>query len=539
MNAVAVPIHRTIPEALDRAAAGRKVLTFHARVTGRSETVPYRRLRAMALDRARHLAALGPGARVALIAETSPTFLETFYGCQYAGVLPCTLPLTVYFGGRATYVDQLRRRLRAVRPAALLVSDSVLEYASTAASDDGIPVLTYEGLARLPAVDAAEPFAAGDPAYVQFSSGTTSEPSGILVTQSAVAANVSGILTFGLDVRSEDRAFSWLPMCHDMGLVGFSIAPLFGDCAVDYLAPSDFARRPTLWLQLMSELRSTITYAPSFGYRLAAERLGPEIGQIDLSSLRVAGIGGDMIRGDAMAFFAERLAGAGFRSAAFLPSYGLAETTLAATFAVRGEPLEVLHQGRSFVACGRPLPGHDIRLVDAGGDAVAAGEVGEIELRGPSLMAGYIRGGEVDASAISPDGFLATGDLGFMSPDGQLVVSGRRKDVILHRGRTVWPQDIEQAIECAAELRNGDVAAFSVDGAAEETLIVLVQCRMREEARRARLKAQAMATISAASGMVGRVVLVPPGSLPVTSSGKLSRAGARERYVAGLYDSGI
>jgi fatty-acyl-CoA synthase len=338
--------------------------------------------------------------------------------------------------------------------------------------------------------------------------------------------------------------------------VGFCIAPMAGQGSVDYLATSSFARRPALWLRLMSENGTTITYAPTFGYDLAAQRIGADAYALDLSALRVAGIGGDMLRADRLAAFAAALAPAGFAPAAFLPSYGLAEATLAVSFGDLEREMEVDVIDRkdfagagvaspvpsgadagpehtmSFVSCGKPLPGHDLVIADAQGSALPDRIVGRVLVRGPSLMAGYYGRPEETAAVMQPDGFMDTGDLGYRVGD-RFFATGRAKDMILHNGRNIWPQDVEWAVERVGSLGTGDAAAFAVDVGGREEITVLVQCRTSVEAERSALRQAVAAAVSATTGTACVVHLVPPRSIPFTSSGKLSRAEAKRRFLNG------
>jgi fatty-acyl-CoA synthase len=373
----------------------------------------------------------------------------------------------------------------------------------------------------------------GDPAYIQYSSGSTADPKGVLITQKALRANVERIIANGLELRETDRAFSWLPFYHDMGLVGFSIAPMFGLCDVDYISPSAFARRPRLWLELMSDNRSTITYAPTFGYRLAAQRYASGERPVNLSELRVAGIGGDMVRADVLDYFAKVTAETGFRPEAFLPSYGMAEAVLAVTFSDL-ETLPLIDQPRGmanrYVGCGRPLPDIDLLIVDESGNAMPEGGIGSIWLRGPSIIGAYLDNPEATRAIQRKDGFIDSGDLGYLAR-GQLVVTGRSKDLILHHGRNIWPQDVEWAAERVAPLKPGDVAAFGLTGDGEDRLVVLVQCRLIEEEARAALRQRVVLAISEAVGIPAKVVLIGPRDLPLTSSGKLSRSQAKALFL--------
>ena len=418
--------------------------------------------------------------------------------------------------------------------------------------------MTHGELMALPAHGARlTPMDKTEAAYIQYSSGSTSAPKGVLISQRAITANVRGILQHGLRVRADDRAFSWLPLYHDMGLVGFCLSPMMGQVSVDYLATSAFARRPALWLKLMSENRSTVCYSPSFGYDLAARRVTADMASLDLSAWRAAGIGGDMVRNDVLQAFAKAFAANGFDARAFLPSYGMAESTLAITFCDLDAPprIDVVDRAhyklsrravpatpgakltpertRTFVACGRPIPGHKIEIRDDNGRVLGPREIGHIVVSGPSLMSGYFRNSEATAATMGRDGFMATGDMGYWL-DGELVITGRAKDLILHNGRNIWPQDIEWAAEQIEPVRSGDAAAFAVEGPDDaDQVVVLVQCRLNDAEAMEALRRQIAARVHQVAGVECDVVLVAPKSLPFTSSGKLSRQAAKKGYLAG------
>ena len=550
------PFH-TLAEGLDYAARGMTGFNFYSARGALRDVLPYADLRHRAIATARKLLSLGlkRGDRVAVVAETDGEFMAVFFGCQYAGLIPCPMPYTMYIGGKEAYVERVAGMLRAARACAVITSSEFEAYIREGADQAGVAtVLTHEALQALPQSAARlEPFGAGDVAYIQYSSGSTSSPKGVLITQAAIAANSRGILRHGLRVRPDDRAFSWLPLYHDMGLVGFCLAPMMGQVTVDYLATASFARRPALWLKLMSENRSTISYSPSFGYELAARRINGEAVNLDLKHWRAAGIGGDMVRADVLSQFARTLAVAGFKAQAFLPSYGMAESTLAVTFSDVERPIRIdtidrdayktlgqavpaaasSRHGRSFVVCGKPMPGHAI--VIRGDDGAALGEraIGRLFVKGPSLMAGYYRNDEATRSVMDAEGFLDTGDMGYWL-DGEIVVTGRATDLILHNGRNIWPQDIEWAAEQVAPLRPGEVAAFAVEGEdGEDDVVVLVECRLTRSAEREELRREVSGVVHHSAGVECDVVLVPPRSLPFTSSGKLSRAGARQKYLSG------
>ncbi len=551
----------TLAEALDYAARGETGLNFYSSRGDLEICLPYSTLRERALDTARSLLALGleRGDRVAVVAETTPEFLAVFFGCQYAGLIPCPVPYAMHVGGKEAYIQRIAGMLRNSRAAVAIAPESLKEHLRLAGEQAGVAVAcSFAELAGARAPSAADPaaFNADEPAYIQYSSGSTSEPKGVLVTQRAITANARAILA-ALRVNEDDRAFSWLPLYHDMGLVGFCIAPMMAQGSVDYLPAPAFTRRPALWLKLMSDNRSTITYSPSFGYELAGHRINGDAVKLDLSRLRVAGIGGDMVRPEVVEQFSRRMAVAGFDPRAFLPSYGMAESTLAITFARLDEAVKVdvidraLFKMRrkavraadrvrlnpekvcALVVCGAPLPGHELKVVDDEGRVLGEREIGRILVRGPSIMAGYFADAEATRAVMRDDGFMDTGDMGYLI-GGEIVITGRAKDLILHNGRNIWPQDIEWTVECVAWLRGGDAAAFAVEtSAGEDRLVVLVQCRLTEREHMQVLRRAVRAAVHRSAGIECHVVLVAPRSLPFTSSGKLSRATAKARYLSG------
>lgn len=550
----------SLPEALDYAARGITGFNFYS-PRGRLEHVlTYAALRDRALVTARRLLSLGlqRGDRVAVVAETAPEFMEVFFGCQYAGLIPCPMPYTMYIGGRDAYVDRVAGMLRAASATVAIAPVDLRDFIAEAGAKCGTEiVLTHAELASLPGIEGPlEPFASHEEAYIQYSSGSTSDPKGVLISQTAIIANGRGTLVDGMAIRPNDRAFSWLPLYHDMGLVGFCLTPLLGQVTVDYLATPSFARRPALWLQLMSENRSTVCFSPSFGYDLAARRVSGQAADLDLSSWRIAGIGGDMVRPDVLTAFADKLSAAGFDDRAFMPCYGMAETTLAIAVSdveaqIRVDTIDTEAyenqriarqvtpgqghdaQYRSFVTCGRPLPGYDVEIRDDAGKILAEREIGHICVRGPCLMTGYFRNSGATGAAFDADGWLSTGDMGYWL-DGELVITGRSKDLILHNGRNIWPQDIEWSVEQLDGLRTDDAAAFAVEGeSGEDTIVVLVHCRLHDAEAQHNLRRRIEGTLRQTIGAECNVVLAPPRSLPFTSSGKLSRAGAKRMYLSG------
>ena len=552
----------TLTAGLDYAARGVTGFNFYSPRGELQHVLAYRELRLSALQTARKLLATGikRGERVAVVAETSPDFMTVFFGCQYAGLVPCPMPYSMYIGGRDAYVSRIAGMLKTAKAEAVICPNDLVSHISEAADIAGTPIVkTFAELAAVPeSVEKLRPFEVDDVAYIQYSSGSTSSPKGVLITQKAIVANTRGILRDGLCITNEDRAFSWLPLYHDMGLVGFCLSPMMGQVTVDYLSTPSFARRPALWLKLMSENRNTIAYSPSFGFDLAARRINGEAVTLDLSAWRVAGIGGDMVRADTLNLFSERLSVAGFDARAFTPSYGMAESTLAITFADLAKPVKIdvvdrLHyklaqravpasaelkaspeRVRSFVVCGKPIAGHEVVIRDDAGVDLGEREIGHILFKGPSLMAGYFENSEATQAIMTADGFMDTGDMGYWL-EGELVITGRAKDLILHNGRNIWPQDIEWAAEQIEPLRSGDAAAFAVEGEdGDDDVVVLVHCRLADPADMEELRRKIAAVVHQTAGIECTIVLVAPKSLPFTSSGKLSRAGAKDGYLSGV-----
>ncbi|MEO6201666.1 MAG: AMP-binding protein, partial [Nitrospirales bacterium] len=393
--------------------------------------------------------------------------------------------------------------------------------------------------------------------YIQYTSGSTRWPRGVEVTQSAVMTNLSGIIQHGLQVQPGDRCVSWLPFYHDMGLVGFVLGPIASQLSVDYLSTRDFAMRPRQWLELMTKSRATISFSPSFGYELCVRRLGEDFNeQYDLSSWRIAGAGAETIRADSLSRFAKTLKGSGFKSEAFLACYGMAECSLAISFAPLNKGLEVdrvdgdqLSNNRlampfvpfstddnqarcsKFVNCGVPLPGYEVQIRSKNGDVLDERESGVIFVRGASTMTGYFNDPIMTEEVLSPDGWLNTGDIGYWVKNS-LVIIGRSKDMIIINGRNIWPQDLEFMAEQQAEVRPGDSSAFSVssqDG--HEIAIMVVQCREMDNQKREDLVQRLRALVNKELSIPCYIELIPPRTLPRTSSGKLSRSRAKADFL--------
>jgi len=556
-------------DGLNYAAQGDTGYNFYSGRGELVETLTYRELREDAIELALRLVRFGlpRGARVAIVGETNPDFFRFFFGCQYAGLLPVPMPVPTTLGGRDAHISRLHMMMKSSGAVIGVASQELL--GDVVAAADGISSIKMVGSAAdfyaLPAEGGGlRPLGHGDMCYIQYSSGSTRFPRGIMISQRSIVSNCRSIALHGLQLTPEDRGVSWLPLYHDMGLVGFAIAPMMAQVSIDYINTSDFARRPLVWLKVISENGGTLSFAPTFGYDLCARRASNGGGDdYDLSKWRAAGIGAEMIRADILDKFAERFAGSNFSPKAFLPSYGLAESTLAVSFAelnggyhldridraqysTSGRAVPPKENGnapansvREFVHCGQPMPGHSLEIRDVDGNILEERRIGRVLIKGPSVMAGYFTDKETTERVLLGDGWLETGDLGYLV-DGSLVITGRAKDLIIFNGRNIWPQDIEWAVDRLDGLRRGDVAAFSLSSPEEdESVVVVVQCRISDKDKRERLETEIRSTVRRTVGVDCEVVLAPSRSLPLTSSGKLSRTWTRENYLSGKYDDSI
>lgn len=546
----------TLCAALDYAAQGDAGFNFYAARGNLNAALPYRSLRdqAQSLGRRLFAADLKRGDRVALLAATSPQFLSLFFACQYAGLIPVPMPLPTAFGRREAYIDQIKSQLISSSARAVIGPPEFMALVGEAAQGLALVLVgAHADIAALPEKGDLSPVKPEELSYIQYSSGSTRFPKGVMVSHANLMANCLGMNTFGIRVRDGDRGTSWLPFFHDMGLVGFVLCGSTSQTSVDFLATEDFARRPLTWLKVLSENGGTVSYAPSFGYELCARRvstMGEGALQLDLSRWRLAGIGGEMIKPKVMQAFAQAFKPYGFSDKAFCASYGLAECVLAVSFSDNDAGLTLDHvdkngledhraapvaedapDARTFVACGKVLPEHKVEIRGEDGRVLSGREVGRIFFKGPSVMLGYLNEDEATAEALQ-DGWLNTGDLGYWLND-ELVIVGRAKDMMIINGRNVWPQDIEWAVEHVEGLRSGDSAAVLLGAGESEQPAVLVQCRAAKAADRQRLAADVKARVQEAAGVLCEVILVAPRSLPKTSSGKLARARAKAMYERG------
>jgi fatty-acyl-CoA synthase len=545
----------TFGEAVDYAAQSAKGVNFHDARGRLVRAYPFAELREDARRAAFSLIARGlkAGDRVALMAETGPEFAALFCGAIYAGVWPVPLPLPTSFGGKEGYIDQIAVQLASSDPQLLLYPAEIASLAEAAAARQGTAAENWTAFLAAPGAEAElPPVSPDDICYLQYSSGSTRFPHGVAVTHRALLNNLAGH-AHAMKIGSGDRGVSWLPWYHDMGLVGCLLSPIANQLSADYLKTEDFARRPLAWLDLISRNPgTTLSYSPTFGYDICARRISSQSNvaeRFDLSRWRLAGNGADMIRPDVMQGFVNAFADAGFRAEAFTPSYGLAEATLAVTVMPPGEGIRVElveeerlsgrprdlsrpARYRAIVNCGKAVMDMDLVIRGEDGHALPDHHIGKVWCRGPSVMHSYFRDPEATATALV-DGWLDTGDMGYLV-DGYLFIVGRAKDMIIINGKNHWPQDIEWAVEQLPGFKAGDIAAFAITTpGGEETPAVLVQCRTSDLEERGRLRDAIRDRVRAITGINCVVELVPPRTLPRTSSGKLSRAKARSLYLSG------
>ncbi|WP_199504731.1 fatty acyl-AMP ligase [Qipengyuania sp. YIM B01966] len=564
-NDCALPRRRadfaTFTEAMDYAARSEKGLNFNDARGQLAGVYPYARLREDALAMAARLtdAGLERGDRLALVAETGPEFAALFCGAVYAGIWPVPLPLPTTFGGKDSYVDQLAVQLASSDPKLLIYPAEIGAMAQAAAERQGCEGVDWESFGQRETTLRTFPAPAPDDiCYLQYSSGSTRFPTGVVVTHEALLNNLAGH-AHAMDVGDNERVVSWLPWYHDMGLVGCFLSPIANQMSVDYLKTEHFARRPLAWLDLISRNQgATLSYSPTFGYDICARRISSQSNvaeRFDLSRWRTAGNGADMIRPDVMQCFVNAFADAGFKARAFTPSYGLAEATLAVTVMPPGEGIraELVEEERlsgtprdlsrparyrAIVNCGKPVKDMEVEVRAEDGAARGDHQIGKVWCRGPSVMHSYFRNQEATDAALVPseDGkgaWLDTGDMGYMAK-GYLFIVGRAKDMIIINGKNHWPQDIEWAVEQLPGFNHGDIAAFSVETeTGEEAPAVLVHCRVSDPEERLKLREQIRDKVRSITGMNCVVELVPPRTLPRTSSGKLSRAKAKRMYLGG------
>jgi fatty-acyl-CoA synthase len=547
--------HRTMVEALGEAARGRAGYYF---LTDGAETFrSYADVRNQACCVARSLreAGLRRGDLVGLVLADADAFLTALFGASIAGLVPASLCPPPTIVDLTRYVTLTASVLRSSGARAVVTSKILVPHFETIRQTcpELSLVLAREDLDAsalepdvMPAID--------DIAFVQFTSGSTSAPKGVALSHDNLCANIDAINgPAGLDTTDADIGVSWLPLNHDMGLVGMALSPVYAARPTVLISPQLFVKRPAEWLRALSRYQGTVSFAPNFAYDLCVRRVKDrDLVDVDLSCWRVAGCGAEPIHAPTLGAFASKFADVGFRNSSFLPCYGLAEHVLAATFASRGRCPVVEHvspaaldtppivaaaaddpSAMPLVSCGQALPGHRVQIVDEDDNPMPERHVGEIVLAGPSVMLGYYKQ-DSPTSEIIRDGWLHTGDLGYMS-HGELFVCGRAKDIIIVNGRKYYPQDIEWAVADLPGVRRGRVVAFGVVAQGRPDRVVIV-VEPNGTLRGAALTDAIRRRIGDVLGLyVDEVAIVPSGTVRRTTSGKVQRLATKTRYERGEF----
>lgn len=498
-------------------------------------TFPQLRDRTAAAAAGLAAAGLGPGDRVGLMLVEPEEFVVTFLAAIRLGVVPVPLFPPRSIGRILAHVRSTAAMATAAALRVLVVSPRLRPFVGSLlhdvpSLDRVVPsdvVLAGGPTVRWPVLDR------DDVAFLQFTSGSTGDPVGVLVTHACLEANAAAIVAGIGAGAGRTVGVSWLPLYHDMGLIGFVVTPLLHGLDVVLLPTGSFLRRPSIWLDAIHRHRGTVTFAPAFAYAMATRRATEDdLTRWDLSCLEVAGCGAEPIPSPVLRRFTELFAArCGLPETAPLPAYGLAEATLAVTMKPLGGPVRVTRRpDGEVISCGVPLPGVGVTVRDPDGGERPDGEEGEIHVTGPSVTPGSLD----DPGARPPGAELATGDLGFLL-DGELHVTGRVKDLLILAGRNLHPQQLEWVAAEVEGARRGAVVAFSVPSDEGERAVLVLEA---PEAAIAGLEAEVRVRLADELGVaLHAVVCLAPGTLPRTSSGKPRRAETRRRWLAGTLDS--
>lgn len=559
-----IPKPENLIEALRQSAEGLRSITYINGKTDESE-LSYRALwlraaRLLGLLNARQIER---GDELILFVETNEEFVDGFWACILGGIV--AVPLAI--GAADLHIQKLFNVFRKLQRPRLYCTEKNLRRIEKFAIREEFmhefdrmrtaTVLVPDDLNGLSVADAI----VADPeqrAFIQFSSGSTADPKGVVLTHRNVLANVHGILK-GVDIRDDDSSLSWMPMTHDMGIIGFHIAPLVANAPLHLMPAELFVRRPMLWLAKLSEKRATITASPNFGYQHLLRRFGAQPGDFDLSCVRLIFNGAEPISAALCRAFAEQLAPFGYRASAMFPVYGLAEASLAVTFSEReSEPrslkvrraslavdrmVEIVPQDEDssaieLVSVGSPIEGTEIRIVDSHEQAAAPCRVGQIWIRGANVTHGYYRDDELNACAFKPDGWLDTGDLGFVC-EGQLFIAGRIKDLIIIHGQNFHPHDLEAVCESDPELEAGRVAVLGLPRESEFGEALAVFIVFRESVESFVPMVRTMRRLLSEEAGVHADFVVPVRAIPKTTSGKIQRYLLAEQFLRGEFDAQI
>lgn len=550
---------RTLTEALEYHVERQPDrLTVHLYEEGAEHPLTYRALWQGSLAYAAQLAdaGLAPGDTVAIMLPTSREYLFCFYGTLLAGGIPVPL----YPPARLTTIeDHLTRHVGILKSAGTAIMVTVPEakpiaWLLRAQVESLRAVLTTRELSQTAGGFTPVRANGGHIGFLQYTSGSTGQPKGVVLTHANLLANVRA-MGRGARATSEDVFVSWLPLYHDMGLIGGCFATMVLGFPVVLMSPLAFLSRPSQWLRAIHRHRGTISGGPNFAYELCLRRIPEqELEGLDLSSWRFAFNGAEPVSPETMTSFSGRFAQQGFRKSAMAPVYGLAESSVGLAFTPPGEPwrVDVLDRERfsadgeavparpddaaplKVVSCGEVLPGHDVRVVDAAGLELADRNEGLLQFRGPSATSGYYRNPEATKGLFAGE-WLNTGDRAYLA-DGHLYITGREKDIIIRGGRNISPYELEEAVGDIPGVRRGCVAVFgSLDAASgTERVVVLAETREADGSRHSEIRGRIN---ELAIGLIGApvddIVLAPPHTVPKTSSGKIRRLAAREYYERG------
>ena len=528
---------------------------------GEERTIAYGELwsRAQAVATGLRQWKLRLGETVSLMLRTEEAFFASFFGVLLAG----GVPVPIYPPFRLDRLEEYAHRqvgiLRNAQAALLITFDEATRIAGLLRSR--VPslreVVTVDRLAVSGCAQAFTP-ASQDLALIQYTSGSTGEPKGVPLSHANLLANIRAIGE-AIDLRPDDVGVSWLPLYHDMGLIGTWLTALYFGLPIAVMSPLAFLSRPSRWLWSVHAHRGTLSPAPNFAYELCARRVpdGDIVG-LDLSTWRLALNGSEAVSPDTIDRFTRRFAAYGFRAEAMCPVYGLAESSVALTVPPLGRPprIECISRGPfqtsrrvvavaagestplRFVSCGRAIPGHEVRIVDQNERALAERIDGRIEFRGPSVTTGYYRRPEV-TRAVLHDGWMDSGDLGYLA-DGELFITGRQKDLIIKGGRNLYPEEVEEVAGDVPGIRKGCVAAFSVSDPAlgTERLIVIAESHATDPEAHQRLRMAVIDRVVAGLGIPpDTVVIAAPRSVRKTSSGKIRRGATRDAYLEGRLEA--
>ncbi|NNE95287.1 MAG: AMP-binding protein [Acidimicrobiales bacterium] len=498
-------------------------------------------LQTRGVNRGDHVAVLGP---------TTINLVTSMQAVWLCGATLVVLPLPMRLASLEEFTRSTRNRIRLADSSCVLVDNDLAPFLTIEDGDPPVYLLDDLAAASESADDFIRPDYHRDDLFVlQFTSGSTSEPKGVQLPNHLVAANLDAIHEAAEVDTAVDVMVSWLPLYHDMGLVGFCILPMSAGIDLVLGAPQDFLGSPGRWMEWISKYGGTATAGPNFSYVLATRALNRSKETLDLSSLRIALNGAEPVDPNSVRAFVEAGARHGLRPEAIFPAFGMAEVCIAGSFPipltgmetdiVDAEILELEHRAvnvdsdhqnaREIVKLGRAVPGLEMRICDpVSGEVLAEREVGELLIRGSSVTTGYYRRPEANADLFR-DGWLCTGDLAYMA-DGQMVMCGRIKDLIIVGGRNVYPQDVERAVGGIDGIRSGNVIAFSVEGRGGKEAVAVV-AETRADDREIVLRDVHEAVLVAVGVPAKEVALVKPGTLPKTSSGKLQRTLCKEQFL--------